>query len=65
VGHIIIRQFKVDVGQDLHIWENKQYVIPPSLAEGDGPVGAYRKWSRQFYPDGTDQPRGRLRVANG
>ena len=25
------------------------YVDPPALADGDGPVGAYRRWARQFY----------------
>ena len=39
-----------DAGQDFEIWENKRYIDPPALARGDGPVGAYRKWCRQFYP---------------
>jgi hypothetical protein len=38
-----------DVYQDLVIWENKRYVHPPALAEGDGPIGKYRLWARQFY----------------
>ncbi len=38
-----------DVCQDLVIWENKRYVHPPALAEGDGPIGKYRLWARQFY----------------
>ncbi len=38
-----------DVGQDFAIWENKVYLSPPALAEGDGPVGRYRQWARQFY----------------
>ena len=39
-----------DASQDFEIWEHKRYVNPPALARGDGPVGAYRKWCRQFYP---------------
>ncbi len=38
-----------DVEQDIPIWQYKRYVQPPILAEGDGPVGKYRLWARQFY----------------
>lgn len=40
-----------DVRQDFEIWRHKRYVTPPALAQGDGPVGVYRKWCRQFYPE--------------
>lgn len=42
------KEFVSDVAQDLPIWNNKVYVSPPALAQGDGPVGLYRKWARQF-----------------
>lgn len=45
------RAYVSDVSQDLAIWENKQYIHPPALARGDGPVGRYRQWARQFYPE--------------
>ena len=45
-----VRAFVHDVGQDFEIWKNKRYVHPPQLAVGDGPVGTYRRWARQFYP---------------
>lgn len=38
-----------DVRQDIPIWENKRYVSPPALADGDGPIGMYRQWAKQFY----------------
>jgi nitrite reductase/ring-hydroxylating ferredoxin subunit len=38
-----------DVYQDMDIWQNKRYFHPPALAEGDGPVGKFRAWARQFY----------------
>jgi len=38
-----------DVSQDFVIWQHKRYVQPPILAEGDGPVGKYRQWAKQFY----------------
>lgn len=42
--------FRHDVEQDFDIWNYKKYVHPPQLAVGDGPVGAYRRWAKQFYP---------------
>lgn len=46
-----IKEFAADVMQDFPIWNHKQYITPPALAQGDGPVGAYRRWARQFYPE--------------
>lgn len=40
-----------DVQQDFVIWQHKRYIQPPILAEGDGPIGRYRLWARQFYRD--------------
>jgi len=45
-----VRAFVHDVGQDFEIWKNKRYVHPPQLAVGDGPIGTFRRWCRQFYP---------------
>lgn len=42
-------EFCHDLQQDFEIWRHKRYVEPPLLAKGDGPVGLYRKWCRQFY----------------
>lgn len=41
--------FTADAEQDFEIWQHKRHVQPPILAEGDGPVGRYRQWARQFY----------------
>ncbi len=38
-----------DAGQDFVIWENKRHIQPPALAQGDGPIGPFRVWARQFY----------------
>jgi 3-ketosteroid 9alpha-monooxygenase subunit A len=35
--------------QDFAIWENKTYRPTPVLCDGDGPIGEYRRWARQFY----------------
>jgi len=53
IQNIILRTafkgYQFDVSQDFKIWENKIYITPPALAKGDGPVGLYRKWAKQFY----------------
>lgn len=46
-----------DVQQDFQIWQHKRYLQPPILAEGDGPVGTYRLWAKQFY---LEQDRSRI-----
>lgn len=49
----VIREYKKDVYQDFKIWENKKYIIRTPLAPGDGPIGFYRLWARQFYNEPT------------
>lgn len=50
VAELGLDLFRRDVEQDFHIWAHKRYVHPPQLTEGDGPIGAYRRWCQQFYP---------------
>ncbi len=42
---------------DFPIWDTKKYLPLPRLAPGDGPIGSFRHWARQFYPQ---VPTGRL-----
>lgn len=51
IAHQTYKGFAHDVQQDFPIWEHKRYVHHPALAAGDGPIGKYRTWTRQFYPD--------------
>jgi len=45
------------IDQDLPIWESKAYRQRPILAEGEGPIAAYRRWMQQFYePHGDTAP---------
>jgi hypothetical protein len=55
LAELILAGFSRDVQQDFEIWSHKRYVSPPVLAEGDGPIGAYRRWTRQFYPSVPDR----------
>jgi cholesterol 7-desaturase len=51
VGRIVHASLVHDARQDFVIWEHKRYVHPPALAQGDGPIGKFRTWARQFYYD--------------
>jgi len=51
VGRAFIREIERQLTQDIPIWENKIYVHPPLLCDGDGPIGTFRKWTRQFYSE--------------
>jgi len=45
----MLELIKRDVQKDIEIWKYKRYLKHPALAEGDGPIGLYRKWAKQFY----------------
>jgi hypothetical protein len=49
VSRLFLFMYKQDVSQDFELWRYKRYVPQPALAKGDGPVGLYRRWTRQFY----------------
>lgn len=51
--HFTFKSFVHDLQQDFVIWEHKRFIQPPALAAGDGPIGKYRSWVRQFYPQTT------------
>jgi cholesterol 7-desaturase len=48
---LVLWGFAHSAKADFPIWENKQYRERPALALGDGPIGLYRRWARQFYED--------------
>lgn len=52
-----------DFVKDFDIWENKIYRPRPTLSKVDGPIGAYRRFAKQFYLDeGSAQPEAADRV---
>ena len=51
MNHIWLGQQERDVRQDVVIWEKKRHRSPPRLCRADGPIGAYRRYCRQFYPE--------------
>ena len=58
VGAAIIRDLEKQMAQDIPIWEHKKYFDRPLLCDGDGPLGLYRKWMRQFFVEDAIRPRG-------
>jgi phenylpropionate dioxygenase-like ring-hydroxylating dioxygenase large terminal subunit len=63
VGKHYIAEIERQLEQDIPIWENKIYVHPPLLVDGDGPIGIYRKWCRQFYSSAALAPSEAVAVA--
>ena len=53
-----IKEIERQLGQDIPIWENKVMKMRPVLCDGDGPVGIFRRWAKQFY---VTAPRHRCR----
>ena len=53
VGAAVIREIERQLAQDIPIWENKVYANPPLVVEGDGPIGVFRRWVKQFYGSGA------------
>jgi phenylpropionate dioxygenase-like ring-hydroxylating dioxygenase large terminal subunit len=51
-----IREIERQLGQDIPIWENKIFLDRPLIVDGDGPIGIFRRWARQFY---SEPPRAR------
>ena len=57
VGAAFIAEIERQLGQDIPIWEHKTMKMRPVLCDGDGPIGLFRRWAKQFYlaePDAGD-----------
>lgn len=54
VGKALIADIEKQMREDTPIWENKLYRNKPLLCDGDGPIGPYRRWARQFYSEPVD-----------
>ncbi len=53
MNRILLAQQKRDVLQDVVIWERKRFRTPPRLCKADGPIGLFRRYCRQFYPESS------------
>ena len=45
------KEIATDFESDIPIWEAKKYYKNPALCKDDGPIGAIRKWAKQFYSE--------------
>ena len=52
LNRTVIAKLGRDSMQDALIWGRKRYRPRPSLCRSDGPIGVYRRYCKQFYPDG-------------
>ncbi len=49
VGDAFVKMVCDQIREDMPIWEHKDYLPVPALADTDGPIMQYRKWAAQFY----------------
>ncbi len=49
VGKAFVAEVSRQLEQDIPVWEHKAFVQRPLICDGDGPIGLFRSWSRQFY----------------
>jgi nitrite reductase/ring-hydroxylating ferredoxin subunit len=54
ISRIMVGIIGREIEQDLDVWTYKTYLHAPKLAKGDGPVGDYRRYVKQFYPLDAD-----------
>jgi 3-ketosteroid 9alpha-monooxygenase subunit A len=51
-----IHNLQSGFAEDVQVWENKAWRDRPTLCDGDGAIGALRRWYRQFYPAAGAMP---------
>jgi phenylpropionate dioxygenase-like ring-hydroxylating dioxygenase large terminal subunit len=53
LDRVLSHEMFMQLVRDEVIWGRKKYLRRPALGAGDGPIGKYRAWARQFYPDSS------------
>lgn len=51
VGKAFTAEIARQLEEDRPVWENKVFFERPMICDGDGPIGPFRKWCKEFYPD--------------
>lgn len=51
VGKALVMDIEKQMREDIPIWENKAFLERPVLCDGDGPIGVFRTWCKQFYSE--------------
>ena len=60
MGKAFVAEVSRQLEEDIPIWENKIYLDRPALCDGDGPIGSFRKWCKQFYVEDNAEPSGKV-----
>lgn len=47
--------FVKTVKQDFSVWTNRRFLSRPALISGESNMALYRRWSKQFYPQGETE----------
>jgi 3-ketosteroid 9alpha-monooxygenase subunit A len=55
VGALFVKEVLNQFASDIPIWENKVMWRQPVLCDGDGPIGPFRRWMRQFYVSSVEE----------
>jgi len=51
----IVKDICKQFDQDKVVWDRQRYLEKPLICDGDGPIGKFRSWYKQFYVE--DQPK--------
>ena len=51
VADAFVKEINKQVQEDRPIWEHKTWWARPLLCDGDGEIGTYRRWMRQFFSE--------------
>lgn len=46
-----VSMINLQMSQDIPIWEHKEHLPVPALADTDGPIMQFRRWYQQFYAE--------------
>ena len=46
-----LRALSREIAATIRLWETKRLLPHPHVVSGDGPIGRFRAWCRQFYPE--------------
>jgi len=54
-GRAVVDLIASQTSRDVEIWGHKVYRDRPALVAGDGAIGVFRKWAKQFYEAGEHE----------
>lgn len=52
LAELFVAMINQQMNEDIPIWEHKQHLVVPALADTDGPIMTFRRFYSQFYAEG-------------